>query len=90
MKTIYKYELAITDYQEIFMPIGAKILTAQLQHDHIAIWALVHKGGPMEARKFLICGTGNPVAELCGTYIATVQQNQFVWHVFDVKYNETN
>ncbi len=38
---IWKYTIEIVDLQFIEMPIGAKILTAQMQNGDLQIWAIV-------------------------------------------------
>ena len=38
---IWKYAMAHTEDQVILMPLGAKILTVQMQRGMIALWAMV-------------------------------------------------
>lgn len=92
MKTIYKYELLITDEQKVLMLKGANILTAQNQDEMIHIWAEVDIMNALgaeneyEYRYFDIFGTGNLIIEELGVvrkYINTVQINGFVWHIFE-------
>lgn len=86
MKTIYKYGLSITDQQFIRVPEGAELLTAQFQGQQLQLWAKVDTSKPLERREIAIYGTGNPVPENSGAYIATVQHHggALVWHVFDL------
>lgn len=85
MKTIYKYQLTITDKQTIKLPLGFKILSIQQQNYELTIWALVD---PSEKEKvnstFYIFGTGHEIySEQDLEYISTVQMiNRLVWHVF--------
>lgn len=84
MKTIWKFQLAVTDTQRVSMPKGAKILAVQLQDKTLCMWAIVVEGMEMEVREFQIYGTGhmvNPKATL--NYLATYQDPPFVWHVFE-------
>jgi hypothetical protein len=86
MATIYKYPLDLVDGQVVSMPEGAEILTAQEQHNQLWIWALVNPDRPTSNRIFEIHSTGNPIAVDMGVerrYVATVQERQFVWHVFE-------
>jgi hypothetical protein len=53
-KVIYKYEVDTI----VVMPIGAEILTVQLQNGKPWIWALVDKNNQLEERNFDIRGTG--------------------------------
>ena len=41
MKRIYKYQLIVTDRQDVQLPEGAEILTIQTQVDTPCLWALV-------------------------------------------------
>lgn len=84
-KTIWKYQLAITETQEIEMPVDAGILTAQMQAGTLCLWAFVSPDAPKERRQFEVLGTGNPIPDGSCNYIASVQQGQFVWHVFEGK-----
>ena len=83
MKTILKYELKIKEEQWLEMPIGAKILTAQIQDDVIVLWVLVEPEFNKEDRKFLIYGTGDMITEIGLEFIATVQAGDLVWHIFE-------
>lgn len=84
---IYKYPLNIDDEQTVELPVGAEILTVQLQHGRPHIWAAVDEDQPnLEARKLLTIGTGNPMPEV-GKYLGTYQTasggEAFVWHLFE-------
>jgi hypothetical protein len=83
MKTIHKYRL----YNTIALPEGAQVLTVQLQEDEPYLWALVDDFNPFEKRNFQTVGTGWDLearAYSNRVYIATFQQNGFVWHVFEI------
>lgn len=83
MKTIYKYTLALTDTQVIRLPKGAEILSIQEQHGHICLWAVVDTDAEKVERFVDIVGTGNPMlTDMRTSFVATVQQGVFVWHVF--------
>ena len=81
---IWKYELALgpDSVFDVKMPKGAQVLCVQNQGGDIFLWAKVDPEGERERRKFAIYGTGNPVPAN-GTYIGTVQQGPFEWHVFE-------
>lgn len=81
-QTIHKYPLELADRQQVQMPAGATLLTAQVQYGQPTLWALVNPANPPECRAIRIVGTGNPAA---GTYIATVQMHdgRVVWHLFE-------
>lgn len=85
-KTIWKYPLEFTDTQNVMMPEGAEILTAQLQNGGgLCVWALVNPGAPQQRREIEVLGTGNPAPEAKRRYIATVQMQggKLVWHIFE-------
>ena len=88
-KTIYKYPLAVTDFQEVLLPIGAEILTVQAQGENAFMWALVNPNEQQkEARNIEIFGTGHPIVYDMGIsrkYISTFQMHggQLVFHAFE-------
>lgn len=88
-KTIYKYPLAVTDFQEVLLPIGAEILTVQTQRETACMWALVNPSETQkEARSIEIFGTGHPIGYDMGIsrkYISTFQMHsgQLVFHAFE-------
>jgi hypothetical protein len=86
MNRIYKYPLHITDRQSLLLAVGAKILAAQFQGRELQLWVLVNDTPPHVVRRDIaIYGTGNPVPENAGAYIATAQDPRgLVWHVFDL------
>lgn len=89
MKTIWKFPLTAQTYQSIEMPIGASILTAQLQGETLCIWALVDKdltSAQIEKRHFLIFGTGHDIMHGYDLkYISTFQLHggALVFHLFE-------
>jgi len=84
VKAIFKYALLVTDRQEIEMPVGAKILTCQVQREKPCVWALVDPSAPQEFRTFSTYGTGHPIYQEPGEYVGTYQLESggFVGHVF--------
>jgi len=87
-KTIWKYELKVTAGQNILMPIGAEILTVQMQGGTPYLWGLVNPKAETESRSIEMFGTGNPVLYNTGVsrkYISTFQMQNggLVFHVFE-------
>ena len=85
---IWKYQLNVIDEQQLFLPADAKILTVQTQRGTPCLWALVNEENTAkELRKIAIYGTGNPIPDDPGEYIATFQMHNgdLVFHVFEVK-----
>jgi len=89
MKRIYKYPFPIQVESDfvIHMPVGAKILTVQLQNGDPYIWAIVDPAAEICARSFLLFGTGNPLPTdiTALPYIGTFQlrSGSFVFHLFE-------
>ena len=83
MKTIYKYKLLLDDVQTVEMPVGANILSAQMQNGELCLWAEVDDEKPTEYRSIWIYGTGHLMDDALVRYISTVQDRSFVWHVYE-------
>jgi len=83
---IWKEELDIDVYsQTLQMPLGAKILDAQMQCGKCVLWFLCNPEAAKEYRKIVIHLTGIPILEKPGVYIATCQVTpNFVVHIFEV------
>ena len=41
MKRIFKYELIVADHSKLCLPIGARILSVQVQRGTVCLWAIV-------------------------------------------------
>ena len=92
MKAVYKYPLTMVDKQEVSIPTGAKILSIQVQHNQICIWALVNTDNEFEKRTFILCGTGYSIStELQLNFIGTVllYEGELVIHCFEETTDET-
>jgi hypothetical protein len=87
MKRIYKYPLALTDTQFVELPLGAEILTAQMQGDQLCLWAMVNTlpEAIKKNRRIEIIGTGNPVPTGDLKYISTFQMmgGGLIFHAFE-------
>lgn len=87
--TIWKFPLEIVDEMAIEMPVGARLLTVQVQGGTPTLWALVSPQAPKVQRRIRIIGTGHPLRLADDlSYVGTVQTigaygGDLVWHVFD-------
>ena len=83
---VFKYILQVTDKQTLMMPAGAKLLDVQIQGEKCCIWALCDPAAPEVPRHLAIYGTGNPMPDECGEYIATFQMygGSLVFHAFEI------
>jgi len=88
MLTVWKYAFKLNDEVRIEMPMGARLLDVQVQRDDICLWALVDSDLPRTIRRFVIHGTGHPIArksEELG-YVGTFQLagGSLVFHLFEI------
>lgn len=81
---IYKYPLKITDRQAVNMPLGAQMLSVQMQNGVPCLWALVDEDAVCADHVLAMYGTGHPVDSLQKKFVATFQmpEHGLVWHVF--------
>jgi len=90
MKSIYKYQFPIMDDISIDMPLGAKILTCQIQHKTPKIWAIVDTDPSWveTVRNFKLFGTGHKMPDNIDnlSYISTflAADDNLVFHLFEV------
>lgn len=87
-KTIYKYDIKIDDKFEIQLPIGAEILSVQIQYGDPKMWVLVDPAAPIAPRVFEVFGTGHPIHYDMGIdrrFIGTfqIQDGRLVFHLFE-------
>lgn len=85
MNTIWKYELGITDVQEINLPSKHEILALQVQNNIPCLWVLVDTEAPRHNITIITKGTGNPITHDRSQleYIGTCQYRySLVFHVF--------
>jgi len=82
---IWKYELAITDIQQLEIPHKGTILSVANQNGKLCLWALVNPNLVSYIRTIEIIGTGNPIdkSPVERKFIGTAVINPFVWHVFE-------
>jgi len=93
MKTIYKYSIPLLAAKfDVDLPVGAMILSFQIQDKVPCIWAMIDKKATIEQRHFRIYGTGWPIEKIPKDlnlhYIGTIQTNGgLVWHLFEIGKN---
>lgn len=83
MKTIFKYPIEVTAYQTVSMRASAKILSAQIQHGVLCLWAECDPANAAHTRAIEVFGTGQSLDDKERRYIATVLDGQFAWHVYE-------
>jgi len=89
-KVVWKFQFsalnAVSHGQHNFnieMPKGADILEVQYQRDEACMWAAVDPEQDTEVREFYSVGTGWGTIVENSKHIATVQEDSFVWHIFE-------
>lgn len=84
--TIWKYQLRVATEQRIDMPVGAKILTVQLQGGEPHLWAMVNLAETKtESRLIAVFGTAHSISGWdAENYVGTFQlgEGMLVFHVF--------
>ncbi len=93
MKKIWKYPITLEPFQDIEMPVGAKILSLHKQgsrhEDEIYIWCLVKTENEREIRHFMFVQTGDEI--LCNNdeceYVGTLwlMNGSHVLHLLELK-----
>ena len=93
MKRIFKYQLSITDSQDILAPQGIEPISVHYQENELMLWALVDDSAMQDINTFevltiRIFGTGHAVEgenlRFIGTVIDPLQPElaPLVWHIF--------
>lgn len=80
---IFKFELAITDFQRVEMPINSKILSVGNQRGRLCLWAMVSDSKHTDHVPIYIIGTCHEINDATRhEFIGTVIIDPFAWHVF--------
>lgn len=82
-RTIWKFQLDISSWQDIDMPEGAEPISAAMQDGVLCVWAKVNPDAPRVSKVFAIIATGATLPPN-GNFIATVHDHPYVWHVFEI------
>jgi hypothetical protein len=87
-RTIYKYDVPLTDEFELDMPVGAEVISVQVQRGTPRLWAMVNADPetPRESRRFRLLGTGRaiPAEFQLARFVGTFQManGELVFHLF--------
>jgi len=86
MKTIWKFPVEVADSFGLDMPVGAEVLSVQVQNGTPMIWATVDDGLMRERRMFAVRGTGHYMSETESRFVGTFQLPELglVFHLFEV------
>lgn len=87
MKTIYKYEIPVTDVFELTLPLWSEILSVQVQGGTPYVWVKLDTEKDNETRVFRIFGTGQSIDDPRDMkFIGTFQlyNGDLVFHLFEI------
>lgn len=91
MKTVLKYPFPNSRMAYLHLHVGAEILSVQEQGEDLCLWALVdakalNEDFQKEVRTFRVYETGQQIDDVGQRlkFIATIQEQIFVWHIFEV------
>ncbi len=82
---IYKYPVPEFNCT-IYMPTDARIINAEYQADgKLYLWAEIDPDEVgRQHRNIQVIGTGHTVEKVSRSYIKTVYDGPFVWHIYEV------
>lgn len=83
MTTIHKATLDVVREQTVQVPDGVHFLAVQDQDGKLCAWYVCDPTMHKTQRRIIILGTGHDFPNGDHDYIATVQQGEFVWHIFE-------
>ena len=85
--SIWKYEIRLDKREaSVRLPVGAKVLSIQEQHDKPMLWALVDtEETETYVQRYTVVGTGHKVSPSIEPHVATVQlqSGYLVLHFFE-------
>lgn len=86
---VFKYQLTqtINGWLTVRMPVGAKVLSVDVQNGIVCLWALVDESvSEREMRRFLVVGTGRgftPTKPISFVGTVLLMNGELVLHVFE-------
>lgn len=81
MTTIHKFNLAITDEQDISIPGYVRVIHVGLDPGGSpCVWAVVNNLMETSVVRIFIVGTGNPIPDSAHRHLGSFLQGSFVWH----------
>lgn len=78
-RIIYKYNI---EESNIIKEHIEEVLDVQIQNDVIVAWVLINPLFPMKSVQIDLIGTGWSYGDRHSKYLRTLQDGEFVWHVF--------
>lgn len=92
--SIFNYDLNLVSRQNILLPVGANIISAQDVRGKVCLCAMADPYAKTEVRTFAIIEGGRVIDKVHPdehlSHIDTVQQYGLVWHVFEIVQNDAD
>ena len=86
MQTIHKQMITFHHEQQIMLPIGAQVLTIEMQFDQPCIWYLCDPSKPVVAHTIRVVGTGIALPDDMNLFIykgtMQIRDGEVVYHAF--------
>mgnify|MGYP001617055388 CR=1 FL=1 len=84
MESIWVFPVFVGDFT-LNMPLGAEVLSTQVQNGQPVLWAKVDTGAPIVERRFAVRGTGHQLTGDEGNFVGTFQfpNLSLVYHLFE-------
>ena len=82
-KVIYKYKIDST-LTKLELPETAIVRAFMKQQDDYCIWVELDPSDKKVIRTFISIGTGQSFPSDCAAYCGTIQDGNFVWHLYEV------
>lgn len=84
MRTIWKYDVPITDEFTLAIPGFGRVVSVGLDpSDKPSIWVTVDTEADASESTFAVVGTGNPMPD-GAMPVGTIRQDPFMWHVCQI------
>lgn len=86
LNTVWKFILE-PGVTTLSIPVGAQVLSVDVQNGQVCLWALVNPNGTKESRDFISVSTGEEIAGKYNSlnFVGTVKiENAFHFHIFEL------
>lgn len=88
-QTVWRFEHRVVEHLDIEVPAAATVLLVRPHRrrlNDIEIWVQLDPTAPVETRRLVLVGTGQPVPPDAGRYVGTVfvgPAESFVFHLYE-------
>ena len=78
------YNYPVKDEMTLNLRAGARVISIMTKENQPYIWVEIPDEGEIEERKFQIFGTGWPINDEVSYVGSYVEDDYFVWHLYEV------